>query len=122
MFIEQRTYVLHTGAKLTDFLEAYESIGLPVQKRVLGGFLGYFTSDIGTLNQVMHLWAYNSLDERDRRRTELHQDAEWLRCLEIIRPMIMTMENTIYKPTSFSPIRTLPVASDDFGTAFTWQS
>lgn len=121
MFIEHRMYVLHTGIKLNEFLDAYETIGLPVQKRILGGFLGYFVSDIGKLNQVMHLWAYDSLDERDRRRIQLHFDPEWLRCLDIIRPMISTMENAIYKPTSFSPIRTLPVNSDDFGTAFTWQ-
>ncbi|QPZ38268.1 NIPSNAP family protein [Paramicrobacterium chengjingii] len=121
MFIEQRTYILHTGVKLADFLDAYENIGLPVQRRIQRGFLGYFVSEIGTLNQVMHLWAYDSLDDRDRRRAEVAAEPEWQRCLEIIRPMIKSMENTIYKPTSFSPIRSLPVECDDFGTAFTWQ-
>lgn len=122
MFVEQRTYVLHTGVRLSDYLEAYETIGLPAQRRILGGFLGYFVSDIGTLNQLMHLWAYESLDQRDERREALAMDPDWQRCLSIIRPMIMTMENTIFKPATFSPIRTLPVASDDFGTAFTWPS
>lgn len=67
----------------------------------------------------MHLWAYDSLDERDRRRTALAEDAEWQRCLAILRPMIMTMENAIFKPASFSPIRTLPVANEEPDTAFT---
>lgn len=122
MFVEQRTYVLHTGVQLQDYLEAYETIGLPVQRRLLGGFLGYFVSDIGTLNQLVHLWAYDSLDERDRRRTELAADPEWQRCLSIIRPMIASMQNTVLKPASFSPIRTLPVVCDDEGTAFTWRT
>lgn len=122
MFIEQRKYILHTGVLLSEYLESYETIGLPVQRRILRGFLGYFVSEVGPLNQLMHLWAYESLDERDRRRTELAADPEWQRCLSIIRPMIKSMENTIYKPTSFSPIRTLPVTSDEFGSAFTWQA
>lgn len=116
--VEERTYVLNTGASLTEYLEAYESIGLPAQKPILGGFLGYFVTELGTQNQLVHLWMYTDLEDRRRRRAQLAANPEWQRCLSIIRPMIMTMENRIMYPTRFSPIRSLPVSGDCPHTAF----
>lgn len=116
--VEERTYVLHTGASLTEYLQAYESIGLPAQKPILGGFLGYFVTELGTQNQLVHLWMYSDLEERRRRRAQLAADPQWQRCLSIIRPMIMTMENRIMYPTRFSPVRSLPVTAGDPHTAF----
>ncbi|MCG2623368.1 NIPSNAP family protein [Arthrobacter sp. I2-34] len=118
MIVEERTYVLHTGADLNEYLEAYETIGLPAQKPILGGFIGYFITEIGTLNQLTHLWGYADLEDRRIRREKLAADPEWQRCLKIIRPMIKTMENKVMYPASFSPIRTLPISVDDGDTAF----
>lgn len=122
MVVEQRTYVLHTHAKLADYLDAYATIGLPVQRRILGGFLGYFVTELGVQNELNHFWAYTDLEDRRRRRAELALDPEWQRCLTIIRPWIMTMQNRVMYPASFSPIRTLPVrlVDGDQGTAFTF--
>lgn len=119
MIVEQRTYILHTGASLPEYLEAYEGIGLPVQKPILGGFLGYFVTEFGRQNELNHFWAYTDLEDRRTRRAELAKSTQWQECLAIIRPMIMTMENKIMYPTSFSPIRSLPVSVDDADTAFT---
>lgn len=110
--VELRQYVLQTPAKLEEYLETYETIGLPVQRRILGGFLGYFVTEIGMQNQLTHLWMYSDLEERRRRRAELAKDEEWQRCLSIIRPMIMTMENRIMYPTEFSALQSLDQAKD----------
>ncbi|RFA10868.1 hypothetical protein B7R54_17880 [Subtercola boreus] len=120
MLVEERIYVLHTEVRLADYLETYENVGLPAQRRLLGGFLGYFVTEFGVQNQLTHLWAYEDLEQRRERRALLAQDADWQACLAVIRPMIRTMENKIMYPTSFSPIRSLPVSSTDEGTAFAW--
>ncbi|WP_413250200.1 NIPSNAP family protein [Sinomonas flava] len=118
MIVEQRTYVLHAWASLDEYLEAYATIGLPVQKRILEGFIGYFVTEMGTLNQLTHQWGYADLEDRRRRRALLAEDVEWQRCLKIIRPMISSMENRIMYPTDFSPIRALPVTTTDPGSVF----
>ena len=118
MIVEQRTYVLHPWASLEEYLEAYATIGLPVQRRILEGFIGYFVTEIGILNQLTHLWGYADLEDRRERRELLAKDDEWQRCLKIIRPMISSMENRIMYPTEFSPIRALPIATAEPGTAF----
>lgn len=110
MIIEERIYTLHTEVQLKDYLRIYETEGLVVQKPILGGLLGYFHTEIGTLNQLVHLWAYSDLEDRRARRERLHENEQWLGCLGKIRPMIKTMENRIMYPASFSPVRGLPLA------------
>jgi hypothetical protein len=108
MIVEERIYVLHTWADLSEYLRIYETEGLAAQRPILGGFLGYFVTELGTQNQLVHLWGYENLDDRARRRALLAEDPQWQNCLRQIRPMIMTMENRIMLPTTFSPIRSLP--------------
>lgn len=118
MIVEMRTYDLYPEVAMQDFLKQYEELGLPTQKRILEGFLGYFTTEFGTQNQVRHFWAFADLNERQRRRAELAADPQWQACISVVRPMIARWENTIMSPTSFSPIRDLPVNPTDEFTAF----
>lgn len=117
MIIEERNYVLHAEAKLSDFMDIYVNEALVVQKPILGGFMGYFTSVFGVLNQLVHWWAYTDLSDREERRARLHEDPVWLSCIDRLRPMLKTMENRILVPTDFSPIRTLPVRIGEPHTA-----
>jgi hypothetical protein len=100
MIVEERVYTLHPG-KLPAFLKVYEEQGLAVQRRILGGLIGHYVSEIGTLNQVVHLWAYESLDDRERRRALLMLDAGFKAYLAAALSLIQTMENRILKPSPF---------------------
>jgi hypothetical protein len=122
MLIEQRTYELYPHVPAKDFLDPYETIGLPVAKPLLGGFFGYFVSEFGTMNEVVHMWAYADLEDRRIRRAALAADPEWQRCISIVRPMIKSWTSKILYPTSFSPVRALPISSDEPDTAFTYRS
>ena len=110
MIVEERMDVLHTHAVLADYMRIYTAQGLPLQKEILGGFMGYFTTEIGTQNQLVHFWAYENLEERRIRREKLAREPGWQACLAQIRPMIMTMENRILLPTAFSPWPAAPKA------------
>lgn len=120
MLVEQRTYDIDPGVPMQDFLTAYRDFGLSAQQRILEGFLGYFTTEFGTQNQVRHFWAFADLEDRRRRRAALAADPEWQECIKIVRPMIIRWDNTIMYPTDFSPIRDLPVRTDEHLTAFTF--
>src|SRR5207253_4665097 len=93
MIVEERIYVLQTGAKMKDYLEIYENEGLPVQLEILEGFMGYFVTELGTQNQLVHLWAYSDLEDRRRRRALLADNARCQGCLDKLRPMILTMDH-----------------------------
>ena len=76
MIVEIRTYTLHIG-KVVEFLRMYAQCGRAVQIEHLGHPLGYFTSEVGELNQVVHLWRYDDLQDRARRRAALENDPRW---------------------------------------------
>ena len=102
MIVEKRTYTLHPGA-LPAFLEIYEREGLELHKKYLP-MLGYFISDIGPLNQVITLWGYKSMAEREEKRAALYSDPAWIAFGPKTTSYIQTMENVILRSTSFSPI------------------
>lgn len=103
MFYELRTYRLKVGAMPAYILLVQEE-GLAIQKRHLGQLVGYFSTDIGPLNQIVHLWAFESLDDRDRRRTALMLDPLWKIFLPKLQSLIEEMDCKILKPTAFSPL------------------
>lgn len=77
MIVDQRTYTIQIG-KLRDFLALYAAEGLAVQSSHLGPPLGYYTTEVGDVNQVVHLWAYRDMADRELRRAALEADARWL--------------------------------------------
>lgn len=110
MIVEQRTYTCHCG-KAQQYVNLYEAEGLAIQRPILGHLLGYFTSEIGTLNQVVHLWAYEDLQDRMERRKRLLGDPRWQTYAVKVQPLVLTQENKILVPAAFSPWADGPAAS-----------
>jgi len=104
MIIEQRTYTLQPG-KLPEFLKIYEEYGAPVQIPILGNFICAMTTEVGPLNQYIHLWGYESMADREKRRAELAKHPDWPVYLGKAVPLFQSMENKICVPTGVSPIR-----------------
>lgn len=102
--VEQRTYTLYSG-KTAQYLRLYENEGLAIQKPILGNLLGYFSTDIGVLNQIIHLWQYEDLEDRARRRAQLAADERWQVFVPKIQALIFQQENKILIPAPFSPIK-----------------
>ena len=104
MIIEMRTYVLHPG-KAPDYLKLFEEEGYDIQVPIFGNLIGYFSTEIGPINQIIHMWGFESHAERDRRRAILQSSPEWLAFVKKIRPLVQSQQNAILKGASFSPIR-----------------
>lgn len=104
MIVEMRTYRLKPGA-VPEYFRVYEAEGREVQMRILGNLIGYFHSEIGTLNQIVHMWGYESFEERQRRRALLAREPAWQSCLPKLQALIETQENSLLLGAPFSPIR-----------------
>ncbi len=101
MIVDHRTYTLHPG-KMNAFLKIYEENALPLQMKYLGNLVGWYVSmDIGALNQVVHLWGFESLADREARRARLAADPAWPGYLAAATPLIQHMENKILSPAPF---------------------
>lgn len=99
-YIECRSYLLKVGT--TDrYLGLYEAIGYPVQRDYLGEPIGFFVTEVGTLNKVMHMWGYDSLDARAERRSRLFADPRWLEFLKQSWPLVESQTTEILRPYVF---------------------
>lgn len=106
LYIDQRTYTFYP-LKMPRWIKLYEEYGLPVQLKHIGNLIGFFQTEIGPLNQVVHLWGYDSLDERQRRRGEMARDPAWHAFLKRNEELnaVQYQEDKIIVPVSFSPIQ-----------------
>jgi NIPSNAP len=100
VLVELRTYTTQPG-KLGEYLALYEAEGLAVQKRILGRMVGYYRSEIGALNQVVHLWAYADLVERAERRQALLADPGFKAYVKKMLPLLVSQDSRILTPTNF---------------------
>jgi hypothetical protein len=106
MIVELRTYTAKPG-QAAEFLKLYEEKALPLQTHYLGGLMGFYTSEIGHLNQIVHLWQFESLADRESRRLALEADPAWRAFRAELRSMdvLLDMHSSILRPTTFSPGR-----------------
>ena len=61
---------------------------------------GWWYTDIGPLHQVVHIWPYESLDDRLRIRAEAVQDEHWP---PDTSDLIADMQSEIFVPAPFCP-------------------
>ncbi len=105
MIFDLRIYTLHPG-KLPAWLKMYEQYGHPTQVKHCGEPVFYATTEVGTLNQVVHVWAYESQADREQKRDALMNDPAFKDYLRRSAEMgaHRTQESRILKSVSFSPL------------------
>ena len=95
MIYELRTYTLMPG-KVPEYLKLNGEIGRKIRGDKYGKLEGYWSTEFGTLNQLVHLWSYADLNERERLRAALAKDEAWTKeYIPKIRPMMLAQENKI---------------------------
>jgi hypothetical protein len=100
MFVDERIYTLHAG-QVPVFLKLYEEEAMECQVQVLGKMVGYYFTDIGPLNQIVHMWGYDSLDDRFERRKLLQASPIRQSYAKKMRPLVVNVENKLLVPAPF---------------------
>uniref|UniRef100_UPI0031D4EF1D NIPSNAP family protein n=1 Tax=Inquilinus sp. TaxID=1932117 RepID=UPI0031D4EF1D len=55
MIVEERIYRIKPG-QMQRYLQLVREEGLAIQRPILGHLIGYFHTEIGPLNHVVHMW------------------------------------------------------------------
>ena len=96
MIYEVRTYTLKPGA-VAQFEENFGKALSHRQK--YSKLAAFWHTEIGPLNQVIHVWPYESLDERTRIRAAASKDPNWPPRND--PDMYVSMESEIFIPAPF---------------------
>jgi len=104
MIYELRTYQIAIGA-LPEFLEMVKKERLPVLAEHGLKPLGFWYTETGTLSEVVHLWAYADLNERQQKWGKDQRDPRTGALIKRIAPLIVSMSTKILSPTEFSAMK-----------------
>ncbi len=96
MLYEVRTYTLKPGS-VAAFEENFAQ-ALP-HRQQYSPLAAFWHTEIGPLNQVIHVWPYESLDERARIRAAAAQDPNWPPQND--PDIYINMESEIFIPAPF---------------------
>jgi hypothetical protein len=104
-YYEMRTYTLKPGT-LNQYMELFNKEGAPIITKYLP-MAGYFYREVGScLNQIIHIWRYETQDQRMELRKALYQDEVWTKeFLPKLMPFVEKQENTILIPFECSPLK-----------------
>lgn len=106
MIVDMRTYTCKPGT-VKKHIALYEQHGLHVQKRHLGEPLAYLLTDIGDVNSYVHMWVYDDLADRSRKRAAMIADPEWqaFSRLAAEADYLVGQHNCIMSPAVFAPLK-----------------
>src|SRR5213594_773517 len=109
MIYEVRTYTLRPGGAVAEFEERFAK-RLPLREKhsKLGAF---WHTEFGPLNQVIHVYPYDDLNQRTAVRAALAQDTARAQ-LPGGRDLVVAQETEIMTPAPFMH----PLGSRDYGT------
>jgi hypothetical protein len=99
MIYELRTYDIRPGTlpeveqRFADAIEVREKYS---------PLVGFWHTELGPLNQVLHMWAYEDLNERARIRAEAAKEEKWP---PRVTEFCIRQESKILVPSSFSRIQ-----------------
>ena len=97
MIFEMRTYLMKPGS--IPEVEKRWAAGLPARAK-LSRFGGFWRTEVGTLNQIIHVWPYKDLNEREAIRAKAIETGVWP---VKIQEFILEMESKILHAAPFSP-------------------
>ena len=97
MIIEMRTYTLQP----TTLAEAEKRFGeaLPSREKY-SKLAAFWHSEVGPLNQIIHVWAYDSFEHRAEVRTAASKDPNWP---PKIREFCVAQQSEVFIPAPFCP-------------------
>jgi hypothetical protein len=104
MIYEMRAYQIKVGA-IAEYVEQFEKVALPIITRYCT-LVGFWTVETGRLNRVVHIWAFETLEQRREARERWWQDSEWRETyLPLALPLVESQETTLMTSAPFSPLR-----------------
>lgn len=101
--IDMRIYTIRPRG-MPEYLKLFEELALPIAVKHFGPPLGYYVSQIGSLNQVVHLWAFETLAELEQRHAALAADPDIAEYFTATTGLVVAQEDRILRRVDFKSL------------------
>ena len=99
MIYEHRTYRVGPG-QLPEFMKIYNESVYPVISKY-AKLVGAWSTESGTLNSAVFVWAYDDFAHRTEQRAKLAADSEWGPNVGKILPFLVHQESFFMNAAPF---------------------
>jgi hypothetical protein len=103
--VDHRIYTIKLR-KMPEFLEVFDRLAMPVLLQTLGNPLGFYVSQVGPLNQMVHLWGYDDLADYERRSNARDTHPDFPAYLAASEHLITAQETRLVKWIDLPSMRT----------------
>lgn len=98
------TVQLNTG-KLQEFSDILSKEYLPIAEKQGQKLVGTWRTVVGNVDEVIDLWAFDSLEHFSKVRAALAQNPEWQKAYVRLRSTVAAENHRIISPLAFSPLK-----------------
>ncbi len=96
-----RTYDIAMG-KTPEYMAAVREIALPVRESYGIKLAGWYYTDVGTLNRVVHIWAYRDYAHFEEAREAFRTDERWVNdYVPRVKGIVLRQENQLMLASDF---------------------
>ena len=96
-----RTYDIAMG-KTPEYMAAVRDVALSVRESYGVKLAGWYYTDIGALNRVVHIWAYRDYAHFEEAREAFRTDERWLNdYVPRVKGIVLRQENQIMRASDF---------------------
>ena len=96
-----RTYDIAMG-ETPEYMAAVREVALPVRESYGVKLAGWYYTDIGALNKVVHIWAYRDYTHFEEAREAFRTDERWLNdYVPRVKGIVLRQENQIMRASDF---------------------
>lgn len=104
MIYEMRTYRCLPG-NAQKYLSTYEAMAYELQLKHQKNLVGFWQTDVGPLNRVVNIWAYEDMQARNEAKAALAQEPGWHEYLKTAQPLLLEQESCFLKPAAFMKLK-----------------
>jgi hypothetical protein len=104
VLIDHRYYRIKPGM-VSAHLDLYEQNGFKTQTRHLGKPFAYLYTESGEVNTLVHMWLYDDVADRARKRAAMAADPEWQNYVRQMNESgyLVSQQNNLMLPAKFAP-------------------
>ena len=104
MIYDFRMYTLKPGAT-PDYRAGVKEVGLPIRQNHDVALSGWYWSDIGALNQVVHIWGYKDLEHLNSQKAAVYADPDWSgKYVPRAQPLVESQKTWLMMSPEFAPV------------------
>tara|TARA_B100000686_G_scaffold212411_1_gene219328 strand:- start:5858 stop:6496 length:639 start_codon:yes stop_codon:yes gene_type:complete len=128
MIYELRMYTTKPG-KMKHVVNSSATVAQKIRNGdTYGKLIGHWWSQIGKMNQYVHMWEYQNVDEMRRLRSELSSRDDWKKeFVPLVGPYILSQEirllrslSDLKKPSNINNFYELKIINLNIGKAGQW--